>query len=86
MQERTSRAKTLALAGIIGPVWFTTWVVVQGFLVPETGFHRRDDGRKVVHEGVVRLGAQGRDAGTQVAATAAQRDERGNGWRSETHD
>jgi hypothetical protein len=39
-----------------------------------------------VHEGVVRLGAQGRDAGTQVAAAAAQRDEWGDGWRSEMHD
>ena len=27
--------KTLALAGIIAPVWFTTLVVVQGFLQPE---------------------------------------------------
>src|SRR5262245_12611172 len=28
-------ARTLALAGIIGPIWFTTLVVVQGFLQPE---------------------------------------------------
>jgi hypothetical protein len=58
----------------------------QGLLVPETGFHRRDDGREVMDEGVVRLGAEGRDAGAQVAAAAAQRDERGDSWRGETHD
>jgi hypothetical membrane protein len=30
-----SRARTLALAGIIGPVWFVTLVTVQGFLLPD---------------------------------------------------
>lgn len=30
-----SGARALALAGIIGPVWFTTLVVVQGFLLPD---------------------------------------------------
>jgi hypothetical membrane protein len=29
------RASLLALAGIIGPIWFTTLVVVQGFLLPD---------------------------------------------------
>jgi hypothetical membrane protein len=29
------RGRVLALAGIIGPVWFTTLVVVQGFLLPD---------------------------------------------------
>jgi hypothetical membrane protein len=33
--RRLSRTRALALAGIIGPVWFTTLVVVQGFLLPE---------------------------------------------------
>ena len=28
-------ARTLALAGIIGPIWFITLVVVQGFLQPD---------------------------------------------------
>jgi hypothetical membrane protein len=26
---------TIALAGIIGPIWFTTFVVLQGFLLPD---------------------------------------------------
>ena len=30
-----SRARALALAGIIGPLWFTTLVVVQGFLLAD---------------------------------------------------
>jgi hypothetical membrane protein len=30
-----SRARTLALAGIIGPVWFAILVIVQGFLQPD---------------------------------------------------
>jgi hypothetical membrane protein len=30
-----SRARTLALAGFIAPIWFTTLVVVQGFLQTE---------------------------------------------------
>jgi Protein of unknown function (DUF998) len=30
-----SRARTLALAGIIGPVWFAILVIVQGFLLPD---------------------------------------------------
>jgi hypothetical membrane protein len=29
------RTSTLALAGVIGPIWFTTLVVVQGWLVPD---------------------------------------------------
>ena len=29
------RAKTLALAGIIGPVWFITLVILQGLLLPD---------------------------------------------------
>jgi hypothetical membrane protein len=29
------RMRTLALAGIIGPVWFTALVVLQGFLLPD---------------------------------------------------
>jgi hypothetical membrane protein len=33
--SKLSRTKTLALAGIIGPVWFTTLVVLQGFLLPD---------------------------------------------------
>lgn len=33
--QRRSRARTLALAGIIGPIWFTTLVVVQGVLLPD---------------------------------------------------
>jgi hypothetical membrane protein len=33
--QRRSRTRTLALAGIIGPIWFTTLVVVQGVLVPD---------------------------------------------------
>lgn len=33
--RRISPAGALALAGIIGPVWFTTLVIVQGFLLPE---------------------------------------------------
>lgn len=32
MYRRTS---TLALAGIIGPIWFTTFVILQGFLLPD---------------------------------------------------
>ena len=30
-----SRVRTLALAGIIGPVWFTILVIGQGFLLPD---------------------------------------------------
>lgn len=30
-----SRARTLGLAGIIGPVWFAILVIVQGFLLPD---------------------------------------------------
>lgn len=30
-----SRTRTLALAGILAPVWFTTLVVLQGFLLPD---------------------------------------------------
>src|ERR687897_827516 len=30
-----SRARTLALAGMIGPVWFTALVILQGFLQPD---------------------------------------------------
>jgi hypothetical membrane protein len=33
--RRLPRTKTLALAGIIGPVWFTTLVVLQGVLQPD---------------------------------------------------
>ena len=33
--KAVSRAGALALAGIIGPVWFTTLVVLQGFLLPD---------------------------------------------------
>jgi len=33
--RRLSRTRTLALAGVIGPLWFTTLVVVQGFLLPD---------------------------------------------------
>jgi hypothetical membrane protein len=29
------RAEALAVAGIVGPVWFTTLVVVQGWLLPD---------------------------------------------------
>src|SRR6476620_3267031 len=32
---RIPRVRTLALAGIIGPIWFTTLVVVQGFLLTD---------------------------------------------------
>jgi hypothetical membrane protein len=31
----TPRPRTLALAGIIGPVWFITLVIVQGLLLPD---------------------------------------------------
>jgi hypothetical membrane protein len=31
----TMRARTLALAGIIAPVWFTALVIVQGLLLPD---------------------------------------------------
>ena len=33
--RRLARASALAVAGIIGPVFFTALVVLQGFLVPE---------------------------------------------------
>jgi len=33
--RRRPRTSTLALAGIIGPIWFTTIVVVQGWLLPD---------------------------------------------------
>lgn len=35
MPARIPRVRTLALAGIIGPIWFTTLVVVQGFLLAD---------------------------------------------------
>jgi hypothetical membrane protein len=34
-QRAIQRGRLLTLAGIIGPVWFTTLVVVQGFLLPD---------------------------------------------------
>ena len=34
-QSATARARALALAGIVGPIWFTTLVVLQGFLLPD---------------------------------------------------
>ena len=34
-QSATARARALALAGIVGPIWFTTLVVLQGFLQPD---------------------------------------------------
>ena len=33
--RRLSLTRTIALAGIIGPIWFTTFVVLQGFLLPD---------------------------------------------------
>ena len=33
--RRRQRTSTLALAGIIGPIWFTTLVVLQGWLLPD---------------------------------------------------
>ena len=33
--RRRPRTSSLALAGIIGPIWFTTLVVVQGWLLPD---------------------------------------------------
>ena len=33
--RRRPRTSTLALAGIIGPIWFTTFVVLQGVLLPD---------------------------------------------------
>jgi hypothetical membrane protein len=33
--KAVSRGGALALAGILGPVWFTTLVILQGFLLPE---------------------------------------------------
>ena len=33
--RRRPRTSTLALAGIIGPIWFTTLVVLQGLLLPD---------------------------------------------------
>jgi hypothetical membrane protein len=35
MAKVESGRRTLALAGIIGPIWFTTFVVLQGFLLPD---------------------------------------------------
>src|SRR5262245_41424768 len=35
LEWRRPRLSTLALAGMIGPIWFTTLVVVQGFLLPD---------------------------------------------------
>jgi len=32
---RSAQARTLALAGIIGPIWFTTLVIIQGFLLAD---------------------------------------------------
>jgi len=32
---RSAPARTLALAGIIGPIWFTTLVIIQGFLLAD---------------------------------------------------
>ena len=34
-QRSVARARALALAGIIGPIWFTTLVILQGFLLPD---------------------------------------------------
>ena len=34
-QSATARARALALAGIVGPIWFTLLVVLQGFLQPD---------------------------------------------------
>jgi hypothetical protein len=31
-----SRARTLALAGLVAPLWFTTLIVAQGLLHPES--------------------------------------------------
>ena len=33
--RRRPRTSTLALAGIVGPIWFTTLVVLQGWLLPD---------------------------------------------------
>ena len=33
--RRRPRTSTLALAGIIGPIWFTTFVILQGWLLPD---------------------------------------------------
>ena len=33
--RRRPRTSTLALAGVIGPIWFTTLVVLQGLLLPD---------------------------------------------------
>ena len=30
-----ARSRSLALAGIVAPLWFTAWVVVQGLLLPD---------------------------------------------------
>src|SRR5262245_66219913 len=32
---RRPRTSTLALAGVIGPIWFTALVVMQGFILPD---------------------------------------------------
>jgi hypothetical membrane protein len=32
---RSAPARTLALAGIIGPIWFTTLVIIQGVLLAD---------------------------------------------------
>ena len=34
-QSATAKARVLALAGIVGPIWFTSLVVLQGFLRPD---------------------------------------------------
>src|SRR5262245_55654622 len=35
LEWRRRRTSILARAGIIGPIWFTTFVVLQGFLLPD---------------------------------------------------
>jgi hypothetical membrane protein len=35
LEWRRPRTRTLELAGIIGPIWFTTFVILQGFLLPD---------------------------------------------------
>jgi hypothetical membrane protein/uncharacterized membrane protein len=34
-KRKLSPTRTIALAGIIGPIWFTTFVVLQGLLLPD---------------------------------------------------
>lgn len=35
LEWKRPRTSTLALAGIVGPIWFTTLVVLQGVLLPD---------------------------------------------------